>query len=70
MPFIDGEMESGIYAIQKSEELKTDGLITPDGETYKAIIRTVAKSPRQQCTQCGGWHGGVYGDVCSDCLSK
>ena len=23
-----------------------------------------------QCTNCGGWHGGVYGELCPECYGK
>lgn len=63
-------MEQGIYAVQKINDLKQDGLIKPGGETERAIIREAAKSPQQRCTECGGWHGGVHGDICDWCIVK
>ena len=70
LPYIDAEMDRGIYSVQRSQGLKTDGLIKPGGETEKALIRLTAKSPQLRCVKCGGWHGGVHGDVCDWCIVK
>ena len=70
MPFTDSEMDRGIRQLQSSQNLKSDGLIKPGGETEYAIFELLTKSPGQKCVVCGGWHGSVYGDTCPDCTIK
>jgi len=69
MPFIDSEMDKAIYSLQRIEKLKTDGLITPGGDTEKAIFRLTG-SPVVRCPKCGAPHGGSKGSLCPDCYIK
>jgi hypothetical protein len=70
VPYIDAEMDKGIYAVQKSQKLKTDGLIKPGGETENIIFGLATKSPQIRCPNCGGFHGGSKGTYCPSCTTK
>lgn len=69
VPYIDADMDTGIRIIQRSQRLKNDGLMTPEGETEKAIIRLTG-SPIVRCPKCGAPHGGSKGNLCPDCHVK
>ena len=65
----------GIRQYQKDNGLKVDGVIRPDGETIASLSknnsdRLGVRSPRLLCPVCGGFHGGVFGDVCHECILK
>ena len=69
MPYIDAEMDKAIYSLQKIENLKADGLITPGGPTENAMFRLVG-SPIVRCPKCGAPHRGSKGRLCPDCHVK
>jgi len=69
-PYIDQELDRSIRKFQTLSKVKADGLITPDGETEKAIIRLTAKSPQMRFSKCGGFHGGSKGGYCPQCTVK
>ena len=78
-PYPDNALFQGIKEFQKKNALKVDGVITPEGETIKALSKfdndleddlPGVRSPTIWCPKCGGPHGGSAGDECPDCASK
>ena len=73
-PYPDKSMFRAIKNFQKDNNLKADGIITPNGETLNSLNSNEedpgVRSPTIWCPQCGGPHGGSSGDLCPDCDSK
>jgi hypothetical protein len=75
---VDTTLDKSIKAFQKDNKLRVDGVIKPNGPTIRRLIDgddvvdndEDARSPRQQCVECGGWHGGAFGDLCEWCVNK
>ena len=80
-PYPDKQLYQAINSFQTSNNLKTDGVIKPNGETLARLNKTLtgntadqsddpAKSPTYWCPICGAPHGGSAGDLCPDCSIK
>jgi len=79
-PYPDRALFGAIKDFQKDHDLKSDGIIKPNGETISALNDGEdnspeeddenVKSPTMWCPTCGGPHGGSAGDECPDCASK
>ncbi len=76
----DKRMFDAIKNFQDENDLKKDGVITPEGPTLQALNRYKTnlpeddlpgvRSPSITCTVCGGPHGGSKGDLCPSCDAK
>lgn len=69
-PYFDSELQSAIKKFQFDNDLVVDGQMMPDGETEKALVSAMVRSPIIRCPICGGPHGGSQGDICPDCTVK
>lgn len=74
-PYPNRELFSAIRSYQKDNDLKVDGVMHPRGETIAHLNKKPnpepgVKSPRFRCIVCGGFHGGVFGDICQHCILK
>jgi peptidoglycan hydrolase-like protein with peptidoglycan-binding domain len=72
-PYPDKDIFSSILQFQKDMGLKQDSIVNPGGETERTLnreIKTSGNSPIVRCSVCGAPHGGVYGVICSNCVSK
>jgi peptidoglycan hydrolase-like protein with peptidoglycan-binding domain len=83
-PYPDEALYTAIKNFQKENKLKTDGVVRPQSTTLASLVKALGggdeegdegddpdvRSPSIKCPVCGGWHGGVAGDLCPDCASK
>lgn len=80
-PYPDKQLYEAINNFQTANNLKTDGVIKPNGETLAKLNQKLttdlkgqeddpAKSPTYWCPICGAPHGGSAGDLCPDCNIK
>ena len=75
-PYADERLFDSIKSYQKRNNLQVDGVINPRGETIKSLNNAyeyksaMVRSPSTWCPKCGTPHGGVFGDICKDCILK
>lgn len=74
-PYPDDKMYQAIKSYQKFKGIKSDGILTPEGETLASLNKDLSNGlPGVNgpfvCPSCGGHHGGVYGDLCQWCILK
>lgn len=67
---IDKNLDKNIKKFQKENNLKVDGVVTPNGETKERLHEIAVRSPTTRCQECGTPNGGVSGDLCWDCAHK
>ena len=74
-PYPDENLFLAIKKFQKDKNLKVDGVVKPNGETIARLNGELPKDipgvkGHYICPECGGRHGGVYGDLCQWCTFK
>lgn len=70
LKFMDRTLLDNIKKFQKDNDLKSDGLIFPEGPTETKLLKRMANSPVIRCLACGAPHGGVRGNLCPSCYDK
>lgn len=71
-PYPDQSLFDAIKAYQRDNKLSVDGIMKPDGETERHMMKTLAvRSPTFWCKHCRGPHGGLHSPiVCHKCWAK
>ena len=70
-PYHDRDLFKAIKSYQTDWGLTVDGIMHPNGETITSLKDNPGvKTPRFICPVCGGYHGGVFGDICQYCILK
>jgi len=64
-PYPDKPLFDAIKHYQTEQGLKIDGVMFPDGETERHMLKNLAaKSPTYWCVHCGGPHGACIRHQC------
>lgn len=69
--FPDEQLIDAIKGFQRDNDLRVDGVMKPDGETERQLLKDKDVAMTYWCTVCGAPHAGVYSpNICWQCWNK
>lgn len=70
-PYPDRDLFDAIRDFQSAKDLRVDGIMKPDGETEREVLKGADLASMTKRRHCPAIYGGVYHPfVCSACYSK